>query len=295
MTQTPMFPVVAVDGGGSRCRIALAEGDTVFTVETGPANVSTDFDGGMREILSGLASLAQRSARTLEELSRVPAFVGLAGAIEDDIVSRVETALPFIHIRVADDRPAALRGALGDRDGAVAHCGTGSFFAVRSGGRERFAGGWGPILGDEASAQWVGRAALRVALECADGRHPPSGLSDQLLSDLGGTGAIVRFAAAARPADFGALAPIVTGHAGRGDALAVRVMKAAADEISRTLSEIGWRDDLALCLTGGIGPLYAPYLPEDMRHRLIGPAGDPLSGALSLARDLAREIRDESC
>ena len=45
----------------------------------------------------------------------------------------------------------ALRGALGEKDGIVVHCGIGSFAASRIDGKSRFAGGWGPVLGDEVT------------------------------------------------------------------------------------------------------------------------------------------------
>ncbi|SMX48060.1 BadF/BadG/BcrA/BcrD ATPase family protein [Maliponia aquimaris] len=289
MSDSSTYHVLAVDGGGTRCRLALAEGPTLTTVETGSANVSTDFDGGVREIREGLTRLAARTSRTIDDLTRLPAFVGLAGVTGEAMAGRLRGALPFTRVRILDDRPAALRGALGDADGVIAHCGTGSFYGARAGGQMRFAGGWGPVLGDEASAQWIGCLALGVTLETVDGRLPASPLSQRLLADLGDAPGIVRFAGQARPTDFGALAPLVTDHAAQGDALARRVMQAGADEIARALPDIGWTPDQPICLTGGIGPHYAPYFPAAMQARLTRPAGEPLAGAIALARDLARE------
>lgn len=289
MSDSSTYHVLAVDGGGTRCRLALAEGAAVTSVETGSANVSTDFDGGVREIRDGLTRLAARTGRAADDLARLPAFVGLAGVTGTAIADRLRAALPFTRVRILDDRPAALRGALGDADGVIAHCGTGSFYGARAGGQMRFAGGWGPVLGDEASAQWIGRLALGVTLETVDGRLPASPLSQRLLADLGDAPGIVRFAGQARPTDFGALAPLVTDHAAQGDRLARRVMQAGADEIARALPDIGWTPDQPICLTGGIGPQYAPYLPAAMQAVLTRPAGEPLSGAIALARDLARE------
>ncbi len=50
---------------------------------------------------------------------------------------------------------------------------------------------------------------------------------------------------------------------------------------------------MALCLTGGIGPQYLSYLPEDMRASVATPEADPLDGALQLARDFAREVEHD--
>lgn len=289
-----MPPVMAVDGGGTRCRAAFDDGRSVTVVETGSANVSTDFDAALAQVMNALRALVARGAVAADDLARIPAFVGLAGVTGPAIADRLRAALPFVRSRVADDRPAALRGALGAGDGVIAHCGTGSFFAAQAGGVARLVGGWGPVLGDEASAQWTGRHALRIALDCADGLYPPSPMSERLMSDHGGSAGIVRFAGTATPVEFGAVAPTVTAFAARGDGLALRVMRAGADEIARMVAELGWAPGMTICLTGGIGPHFQPFLPAPMQADIAPARGEPLDGALALARDLAQESDHES-
>lgn len=290
MTQAHHIRVLAIDGGGTRCRIAVRRADEVVTVETGSANVSTDFDGSVWQIRQGLDALAAKLGLDPSAWSDIPAFFGLAGITGPEIADRLKRAMPFHHIRIDDDRPAALRGALGDRDGVIAHCGTGSFYGSRIAGEMRFSGGWGSVLGDEASAQWIGRIALARTLETVDGRIPHTLLAQELLDRFGGSAGIVKFAGTARPVEFGTLAPLVTAKAQGGDALAVGVMQSGAAEIARSLPLIGWRPGFAICLTGGTGPQFEPYLPEPMRADIVAPAGEPLTGALSLAQDLAEEI-----
>lgn len=157
----------------------------------------------------------------------------------------------------------------------------------------RFAGGWGPVLGDEASAQWIGRTALRMTLESVDGRRAGSSLSERFLSEFDGPAGIVRFAGSARPSELGVLARQVTEFAEKGDDLAEDVMRAGAAEIARSLPHVGWQSGRSICLTGGIGPRFGVYLPQDMRADLTEPQGEPLAGALSLASDFAREIRHD--
>ena len=283
-------PVVAIDGGGTRCRLALDDGKSIIASEAGPANVSTDFEGALDEISAGLERLATRAGLTLDALSTIPAFVGLAGVTGETISERLRAALPFTHVRIEDDRAAALRGALGRSDGAIAHCGTGSFFAAQTYGSMRFAGGWGPVLGDEASAHFVGKTALGMALNSIDGRCAASPLAERLLADCNGAAGIVRFAGLASPSEFGALAPLVTEFAKQGDLLGEEVMRSGARDIAAMLSLIGWSNGQPICLTGGIGPHYAPYLPADMQADLTPPVDEPLAGALSLAAEFAREM-----
>ncbi|MEL7133308.1 MAG: BadF/BadG/BcrA/BcrD ATPase family protein [Pseudomonadota bacterium] len=289
MTGSRETCVLAVDGGGTRCRIAIHDGAKIVSIEAGSANVSTDFDSSVEQIRSGLHELAAKMAGQMNDIAQLPAFVGLAGVTGPEIEGRLRASLPFDRLRIEDDRPAAVRGALEDRDGVIAHCGTGSFCGAQRGGKVRLSGGWGPVLGDEASAQWIGRHALAKVLEVADGRIKKSALAERLLDKFGAAAGVVRFAGTATPAEFGALAPLVTAHAKENDPLAQHLMQTGASEIARSLTLIGWTPGLPICLTGGIGPAYQTYLSSEMQADVTAPLGTPLQGALSLAWDLCRE------
>ncbi|CUJ85353.1 Glucosamine kinase GspK [Ruegeria denitrificans] len=281
--------VLAVDGGGTRCRVACELRGVVRCVETGAANVSTDFDSALTQIRAGLDHLSGQVGLTTDNLRELPAFIGLAGVTDAGIAARLRDALSLTCARVEDDRPAAVRGALGAQDGLIAHCGTGSFLAVQVDGVMRFAGGWGAILGDEASAQWVGRRALAETLCAFDDTQIKTGLTQKLLADLQGPAGIVRFAGTATPAQFGALAPVVTSAAKTGDEVATYIMRAGASYITETAKRLGWHAGRAICLTGGIAGQYAGYLPDDMQAAIRPPQAEPLTGALALAKEIRHE------
>ena len=285
--------VLAVDGGGTRCRLALSGGDQVWHVEVGAANVSTDFAAACVELNRGLAALAERAGAEVSRITDVPAYLGLAGITGQPLAERLAAVLPFSHVRIEDDRLSALRGALGTGDGFVAHCGTGSFLAVQQGGRPSFAGGRGPVLGDEASAQWVGRRALSQTLECVDGLSLPSDLSAQILSRFGDAAGMINVANGMSPTEFGVLAPLVTQNAAQGDNLAVSIMLEGAGYLADRMVKMGWTSEIPICLTGGIGQHYAAYLPEDMQQALTRPLGDPMSGAIALAHAFQEENEHE--
>jgi N-acetylglucosamine kinase-like BadF-type ATPase len=68
-------------------------------------------------------------------------------------------------VRVISDAEAAYLGALGAGPGVLLLAGTGSMALGRDArGRGARAGGWGPLLGDEGSAFWIGREWLRAAM-----------------------------------------------------------------------------------------------------------------------------------
>lgn len=288
MVSEHMDSVIAVDGGGTRCRLVLARGPDQVPVETGPANVSTDFDGAVAAIADGLAALSDRAAIGAAALHALPAYLGLAGVTDETLAARVTAALPLARARVEDDRPAAVRGALGEGDGAVAHCGTGSFFAVQSGGHIRLAGGWGPRLGDEASAQWIGRLSLSAVLSALDGLTEQSDFTAALLAEYGPARNMVAFAGTASPAEFGRVAVRATAAAAQDDPVARRILQQGGDHIAETLPGLGWRPGMRVCLTGGIAPAYGPYLPRDLGRCLAEPIATPLEGAIALAREFGR-------
>ncbi len=289
MTESRNSAVLAVDGGGTRCRVACEVNGVMHCVETGSANVSTNFDAALAQIRAGLEALSRRACVEVADLRDWPAFIGLAGVTDAVIAGRLRDALGLTCARIEDDRPAAVRGALGAQDGLIAHCGTGSFLAVQVEGAMRFAGGWGAVLGDEASAQWVGRRALSEALCAYDGTQVQTGLTQKLLADLNGPAGIVAFAGAATPAQFGALAPAVTSAAQAGDSVAAQILQAGAGYIAETAKRLGWQSGRAICLTGGIAGHYAAYLPKAMQSAIRAPQGEPLAGALAMAKEIRHE------
>lgn len=282
-------PVIAVDGGGTRCRLVLDRAAGRITVETGSANVTSDFDAALGEIRRGLDLLADQAGLSPAEVAAFPAYLGLAGASDRSVCARVEAALPFTRVRVEEDRAAALQGALGDVDGAIAHCGTGSFFGLRQGGVTRFVGGWGSRLGDEASSFWVGRLALTGTLAAVDGLHDHSPLSQALLTRWHGAAGLVEFAAHATPREIGEIARDVAAAATAGDVLGREVMEAGAAHVADMLTRLGWTASLPISFTGGLAPAYAPYLPDAMRAALVEAAAQPIDGAVALARAFAAE------
>ncbi len=126
---------------------------------------------------------------------------------------------------VISDVEAAYLGALGDGPGVLLLAGTGSMALGRDArGRWVRAGGWGPLLGDEGSAFWIGREWLRATM--SGGGFP------QARRALASADPVARIAALApgvlRRAREGA--PLERRIAARGQvALADLVMCAARD------------------------------------------------------------------
>ncbi|WP_146586353.1 BadF/BadG/BcrA/BcrD ATPase family protein [Puniceibacterium confluentis] len=279
--------VLGVDGGGSTCRVALLWQGQRHEVIGAGANVTSDFDAALAVLRDCLAALGERAQLRPEVLWAVPAYIGLAGVLDSRCAARVAAALPFATVMVEEDRPAALAGALGAGTGCVVSVGTGSFLGRKTSAGTKFIGGHGMVLGDEASGAWLGRRALAGALQAADDIVPDTALCISIRDRLGGVTGVIDFARSAGAAEFAALAPEIVTAAEADDALAQGLLAEGAGYIVRGLHALGWRPGEPVCLLGGLGPRYAPWLAPEILAALVPPRGSALDGALALAATLA--------
>jgi glucosamine kinase len=213
---------------------------------------------------------------TWRDLAQGRGYLGLAGIMTDDDGRRLAQALDLPRAVVADDQNSTIVGALGDADGAVAAIGTGSFLGRQSGQVIRRIGGWGFHIGDQASGGWLGRRALAQVMLARDGLVHDSALLQDIAAQDFGPGGIIAFQFRASPADYARFAPIILASP---DPFAKTLMQEGAAYIRAGLTALGWEPHEPLCLTGGIGAHYAPYLGLP----ITDPLGTALDGAFMLA------------
>ncbi len=131
----------------------------------------------------------------------VPAGVPVAGCLlgvageskfsDPAVASVFETALRHAgvtcRIEVVSDAEVAFASATPSPVGTVVIGGTGSV-AARIADRRKTSwyGGWGWLLGDEGSAFWIGRQAVRSALRVLQGYAPPGPLAVSVLTETFG-------------------------------------------------------------------------------------------------------------
>lgn len=276
-----MVVFLGIDGGGTGCRAALADGSgrILGRGAAGPANVNTDVEGTFANIMA--ATRQALAGNDLAETDLVAAL-GLAGANISDAVARLHALLPFARARIVTDAVTAARGALGGADGIVAAMGTGSVFAVQRGGVMRQFGGRGFVLGDQGSGAVLGRALLAEALRADDGFAEMTPLLAEILTELGGVEGIITFGFRARPAEFAAFAPRIVQS---DDPAARRLLDAAVAELRDIIARLQAGDELPLVFLGGLGPFYAERL-RDMGE-IRAPLGSGVDGALRLALEEA--------
>ncbi|MGB3280462.1 MAG: BadF/BadG/BcrA/BcrD ATPase family protein [Pseudorhodobacter sp.] len=282
-----IFPyVIACDGGGTGCRLVVADaqGQILARSSGGPANVTSNLDQALASLGSALADAAGQLGVAADDLLTGVAHFGLAGVQSGEDANHVAQAFPFARISVTEDRTIAIAGALGDADGVLIALGTGTIIAAQHHGQSKRIGGWGLRLSDDASGAWLGRALLAQVLRAHDGMEPFSPLSSRIFDRFGADPrALVGFAASARPADYASFAPEIIAAAKDGDAVARALMAQGAAYLTRALEAIGFGAGDVLCLSGGVGPHYAAYLPQDAQDAIVPAKGSGLDGALRLA------------
>jgi len=269
MTAGPLDPMpllVGVDGGGTRTRVILADatGAVLARTEGGASALRPGQEAEAADVIQSLIATVLEMA---ERSGTRPAVcvVGVAGAGQERPAQALWSALASR--RVADDVAVladaviALEDAFGDNAGVLLVAGTGSVaFSRGPDGRLERCGGWGPAVGDEGSAAWLGRRAVGAVAASTDGREPETALAGALLTalELEAMEEVIPWASRAVPADFAALAPVVMQVAAGGDLRANALVSFCVEELVlhvRTLARRCFQDERAaipVALSGGL-------------------------------------------
>lgn len=282
--------LMGVDGGGSRCRVRarLPDGTLVGEAEGGSANIFTDLDLALANIVAVAEAALAAGGLGPEALSRAHVGLGLAGAnipaLAEALLAR---PLPFAARTLATDAVAACLGAHDGRDGAIAILGTGTAYTMALGSAFTSIAGWGSVISDHGSGAALGRSALSAALLAFDGIGPASDLTDAVLGRFGHDAArLVAFAAGASPGGFGGFAPLVMDAADAGDPVAAAIVGEALQRIEAALKRLLDLGAPSLALLGGLAPRYRPRLSPSVAQAVVEPRSDALEGALRLAARL---------
>jgi glucosamine kinase len=229
-----MSAVLGIDGGGTRTRASIVDGERVLAFAE---------NGSIKRLRVG-AEIAEENLRAL--LKDVFAQAGLHG-VKGASAGVASATMPGVtewitavfddfgveRSEVVGDEVIALDGAFKGGPGILQIAGTGSNCIGRApdGGRESV-GGWSSRLGDEGSGYWIGLHAVRRALRAVD-REEPTRVLD-VVGDLWGTKTIeelVNLGDSSPGPDFAALAPAISQLAEEGDAVSIGVLGQAATDL----------------------------------------------------------------
>ena len=302
---------LGVDGGGTNCRVRLADENlkTLAEVKNGRSNLQID-DGepAWKAISDGTRDVFKVAGLDYAETANTYACFGMAGGRMDS--ARAEFAArpwPFAGVKVYDDIDIAHAGALGGGEGGVIIVGTGSAAMSIVDGKRHQAGGWGFPIGDQMSGAILGRELVRYSVEAEDGLVEASPLTKAVIDQLGGdnqavmtwsfgTAKDVRIVGAdgsdghddllvgRAPAEFGRLMPLFFEHFDKGDPVAAKMMELELSYIETYVRWFKSHGAQVLAIVGGFGERLFPILQQRYGNFVALPKFEPLHGAVILAK-----------
>ena len=298
---------LGIDGGGTKTTCAVGDDSRLLATATaGPSNIVRVGEVEAHESLRHAIHQACSAAGiTPEQVART--CIGGSGAAHPEIVAIVRGFLAGIlssPIDVVGDMEIAHAAAFDAAPGVIVIAGTGSIAYGRDQqGRTLRAGGWGFAIGDEGSAQWIGRMTVNAVLRASDrtdeAAQSPLALAlckewkVKSLADLS------RVANSVPPPNFAALLRVVIES--EGD-LASKVLTAAGKELAELASVVIVRlfgkdrtHSVPVAMIGGVfrhsalvrDVFYNELRRMDARAEINPNVVDPVAGALRMARRAA--------
>lgn len=299
--------VAGVDGGGTRTRAVILDGSRIVGEgEAGPSNPLrvgiTNGATAVREAIDRACAAAMIHRDDLQAIG-----IGLAGARRMDIRTRmhdvlVET-LGVETIEIVTDGDIALYGATDGQPGVVIISGTGSVaVGINRQGKRLFAGGWGPLAGDEGGGSWIARRALQCVARASDGRGPQTALTEAACEYFQVTTADDLSTAIYAPTitndRIAGFSRSVIEVAKAGDEVALEIIQEAGNELGRAAIAVIRRlkmenDRFQVAFVGGVfaaGDLIVAPLRSQItrvaRKAFIGqPSFSPTVAAARMAQD----------
>jgi len=281
---------LGVDGGQSStfALVGDANGRVLGAGRGGPSNHAgaaegrAKFTSAIKTCLSAACASAGLDAATVRFAA---ACLGFSGGPSDK-ESILREILRSDRTIVTNDALIALSGATAGEPGVITIAGTGSIaFGRNSSGKTARAGGWGYVFGDEGSAFYIARQALRAALRMEEGWGDAAGLRQMFLNETGAPDVndlMHRLYTPEFPrpsiAAFGAL---VDQAAENGDAMAREILKDAARELAAIASAVRVQlfDKREAVRAAYVGGVFRSRTVRETFIALVGDgAGPPLYG-----------------
>jgi len=305
MSTASLSLFAGIDGGQSSTVAAIGDGQQTLARGQGPpADLVGEPRDSVRQRSAIEAALdAALAAARLPRTTRFRALVAGLSGYDAGLSAPLDLSARAERVRVVHDTEIAHAGALDGAAGIVVIGGTGSV-ALGNGApaaRAIRAGGWGYFFGDEGSALWIARTAVRRAMLRED-RGERSRLGEAALAFWGSPSLrAIQHAFAhgelTRPALAAFAGEVLTlAREAEDDARAVR--DAACAELAALASTLDRRLEPAtprlvsyaggLFADGAFVDTFGMALETEMPQAdLREPVRDAAGGALALARALA--------
>jgi len=264
-------PILAVDGGGTRCRGAICneKGEVIAYAEAGPVNYQNigevNVEIAFIELLQKL--VAQSGENDLKIKQALLGIAGIDTKQDQEIVLRIFTSalskvgIETEELQIENDANMTLYGMSRIRPSLLVISGTGSIVCgINKNGEIARVGGWGHWIGDEGSGYKIAQTAVRHIFKVEDGQEPPSGIKQAVLKYLGL--ATVQdlmgwvYQKVHGIDEIAALAPLVFRLAKEGDEKSTEILERAALDLANAcraaIAKLKITREFDLFLGGGI-------------------------------------------
>lgn len=293
---------LGIDAGGTKTECVIGDEERVLGCATGSTvkirKVGEDAAGQALEAV--IHDACKKAGASPAKIAQT--CMGIAGSSIPEVVQwshRLLKQLVSGDVIVVNDTLIAHHAAFHGGPGVLVIAGTGSHvFGMNDRAETARAGGWGPMISDEGSGFWIGRAAVAQAMRAYDAGRSTSLLKAVMDAwKLVTREEVVSMANSNPPPDFASLVPEILRCADAGDALAREILTAAANELAQLARLVIRRlwpgaTEISVAVTGGvfvhsadIRQMFANSIrAERPGVTVISEPVHPVTGALSLAR-----------
>lgn len=208
----------------------------------------------------------------------------------------IREAIGSDRFTVANDCVNGWAGSLNAKPGINLVLGTGQIgYGVDEEGNSMRSGGWGPLLGDEASGYYIGLKLLNHFTKMSDGRSDKTILYDIIREklDLKEDMEIIDKAEKMKRDEIASLSRIFTEALDKEDPyckdLLEEISKEAADVIDSIIKGLNFKEEVKVSYSGGVfnlGERLINKIEEKSKNKIKieKPYTDPSEGALILAK-----------
>lgn len=183
---------IGIDGGGTKTAITIGKCDGICleTIEkSGCSHKEIGIDAVVELIAAGVREITQSVNVTPSECAGCCIGLPCYGESPDadiEIEEKLKKALSPIPVCIVNDAVVGWAGSLECSEGIHLVAGTGAVAYARSDdGREARTNGWSVFFSDEGSCYWVGKKAMSLFAQEADGRKPKGALYEIVKKEFG--------------------------------------------------------------------------------------------------------------
>ena len=285
--------LIGIDGGGTNSRLLAV--DTKGQVLGRRRGRSTNPESNkhqtvLRRLQELVAGFLQASGCRAEDCLAL--CVGTAGVDTQASLEAIEALVAQIDLPcpkvVVNDAQIALYANTRGGPGLLLNAGTGSIaYGINGQHQAGRVGGYGYLIGDEASAYWVASEGIRRALHAHDGVGADTMLVSLLQEELNLRSIVDVFdyVHAHNKADIARLSPLVTRAQAAGDQVAANILNEASAYLLQCVQALLTRlqmkpEEHTLYITGGLllnSPWLLNALKEGLHQRCPGLRIQPMT------------------